>query len=75
MYVQDFYWMNVSASQVQQGSPSSVSSVNTEHSSCSLKPAVLHMLHKATQVLALRSGLVGIQTNKLQELSAIERVC
>ncbi|CAI5676070.1 unnamed protein product [Oreochromis niloticus] len=33
---------------VQQGSPSSVSS-NTEHSSCSLKPPSLHMLHKATQ--------------------------
>lgn len=42
--------MSVSIFQVQQGSPSSVSS-NTEHSSCSLKPPSLHVLHKATQVL------------------------
>ncbi|XP_023204822.1 serine/threonine-protein kinase tousled-like 2 isoform X2 [Xiphophorus maculatus] len=34
---------------VQQGSPSSISSVNMELSTCAMKPVVLHMLHKTTQ--------------------------
>uniref|UniRef100_A0A3P9NR79 non-specific serine/threonine protein kinase n=1 Tax=Poecilia reticulata TaxID=8081 RepID=A0A3P9NR79_POERE len=35
---------------MQQGSPSSISSVNAELSTCAMKPVVLHMLHKTTQV-------------------------
>uniref|UniRef100_A0A671WH00 non-specific serine/threonine protein kinase n=1 Tax=Sparus aurata TaxID=8175 RepID=A0A671WH00_SPAAU len=72
LYVQDFYWMNVFASQVQQGSPSSVSSVNTEHSSCSLKPAVLHMLHKATQSDLTVEKLTAMENNKNSDLEKKE---
>lgn len=45
-YVFGFDW------QVQQGSPSSISSVNADHShsSCSHKPAPTHTQHQATQV-------------------------
>uniref|UniRef100_A0A8C8GBV8 non-specific serine/threonine protein kinase n=1 Tax=Oncorhynchus tshawytscha TaxID=74940 RepID=A0A8C8GBV8_ONCTS len=41
--------VDVFVSQMQQGSPSSMGSANTEHSSCSLKPVSLYMNHKATQ--------------------------
>lgn len=44
------WFCKIPASQVQQGSPSPISSVNTEHSTCAMKPVILHMLHKATQV-------------------------
>uniref|UniRef100_A0AAQ5YPQ1 non-specific serine/threonine protein kinase n=1 Tax=Amphiprion ocellaris TaxID=80972 RepID=A0AAQ5YPQ1_AMPOC len=57
---------------VQQGSPSSVSSANTEHSSCSLKPAALHMLHKATQSDLTIEKLTAMENNKNSDLEKKE---
>uniref|UniRef100_A0A7N8XCH9 non-specific serine/threonine protein kinase n=1 Tax=Mastacembelus armatus TaxID=205130 RepID=A0A7N8XCH9_9TELE len=64
--------INVCASQVQQGSPSSVSSVNTEHSSSSLKPSSLHMLHKATQSDLTIEKLTAMENNKNSDLEKKE---
>ncbi|KAM4531187.1 serine/threonine-protein kinase tousled-like 2 isoform 1-T1 [Odontesthes bonariensis] len=57
---------------VQQGSPSSVSSANTEHSSCSVKPASLHMLHKATQSDLTIEKLTAMENNKNSDLEKKE---
>uniref|UniRef100_A0A667YWJ3 non-specific serine/threonine protein kinase n=2 Tax=Myripristis murdjan TaxID=586833 RepID=A0A667YWJ3_9TELE len=57
---------------VQQGSPSSLSSANTEHSSCSLKPATLHMLHKATQSDLTIEKLTAMENNKNSDLEKKE---
>ncbi|KAM3863941.1 serine/threonine-protein kinase tousled-like 2 [Diretmus argenteus] len=57
---------------VQQGSPSSLSSANTEHSSCSLKPASLHMLHKATQSDLTIEKLTAMENNKNSDLEKKE---
>lgn len=56
---------------VQQGSPSSVSS-NTEHSSCSLKPPSLHVLHKATQSDLTIEKLTAMENNKNSDLEKKE---
>nr|XP_012774873.1 serine/threonine-protein kinase tousled-like 2 isoform X3 [Maylandia zebra] len=57
--------------EVQQGSPSSVSS-NTEHSSCSLKPPSLHVLHKATQSDLTIEKLTAMENNKNSDLEKKE---
>ncbi|KAK2893562.1 hypothetical protein Q8A73_016046 [Channa argus] len=57
---------------VQQGSPSSVSSVNTELSSCSLKPASLHLVHKATQSDLTIEKLTAMENNKNSDLEKKE---
>ncbi|KAM4598002.1 serine/threonine-protein kinase tousled-like 2 isoform 1-T1 [Polymixia lowei] len=57
---------------VQQGSPSSISSVNAEHSVCSLKPAVLHGLHKATQSDLTIEKLTAMENNKNSDLEKKE---
>ncbi|TNN85950.1 Serine/threonine-protein kinase tousled-like 2 [Liparis tanakae] len=56
----------------QQGSPSSISSANTEHSACSLKPASLHMLHKATQSDLTIEKLTAMENNKNSDLEKKE---
>ncbi|XP_062302110.1 serine/threonine-protein kinase tousled-like 2 isoform X1 [Osmerus eperlanus] len=57
---------------VQQGSPSSISSANTEHSSCSSKPGSLHMLHKATQSDLTIEKLIAMENNKNSDLEKKE---
>uniref|UniRef100_H3D2D7 non-specific serine/threonine protein kinase n=1 Tax=Tetraodon nigroviridis TaxID=99883 RepID=H3D2D7_TETNG len=57
---------------VQQGSPSSVGSANTEHSSCTLKAASLHMLHKATQSDLTIEKLTAMENNKNSDLEKKE---
>ncbi|XP_037545168.1 serine/threonine-protein kinase tousled-like 2 isoform X2 [Nematolebias whitei] len=57
---------------VQQGSPSSVGSANTEHSSCSLKPAALLLLHKATQSDLTIEKLIAMENNKNSDLEKKE---
>uniref|UniRef100_A0A672GPB8 non-specific serine/threonine protein kinase n=1 Tax=Salarias fasciatus TaxID=181472 RepID=A0A672GPB8_SALFA len=57
---------------VQQGSPSSISSATTEHSTCSLKPASLHMLHKATQSDLTIEKLTAMENNKNSDLEKKE---
>lgn len=57
---------------VQQGSPSSVSSANTEHSSCSLKPTSLHVFHKATQSDLTIEKLTAMENNKNSDLEKKE---
>ncbi|KAM6904792.1 serine/threonine-protein kinase tousled-like 2 [Xenentodon cancila] len=57
---------------VQQGSPSSISSVNTEHSSSSMKPVSLHMLHKATQSDLTIEKLTAMENNKNSDLEKKE---
>uniref|UniRef100_A0AAQ6ISF2 non-specific serine/threonine protein kinase n=1 Tax=Anabas testudineus TaxID=64144 RepID=A0AAQ6ISF2_ANATE len=68
----NIFFINVSASKVQQGSPSSVSSVNTELSTCSLKPASLHMVHKATQSDLTIEKLKAMENNKNSDLEKKE---
>uniref|UniRef100_A0A674MBC4 non-specific serine/threonine protein kinase n=1 Tax=Takifugu rubripes TaxID=31033 RepID=A0A674MBC4_TAKRU len=53
-------------------SPSSVSSANTELSSCSIKPASLHMLHKATQSDLTIEKLTAMENNKNSDLEKKE---
>uniref|UniRef100_A0A1A8QC87 non-specific serine/threonine protein kinase n=1 Tax=Nothobranchius pienaari TaxID=704102 RepID=A0A1A8QC87_9TELE len=57
---------------VQQGSPSSLSSANTDHSSCSVKPASLHVLHKATQSDLTIEKLTAMENNKNSDLEKKE---
>uniref|UniRef100_A0A3B3QHV1 non-specific serine/threonine protein kinase n=1 Tax=Paramormyrops kingsleyae TaxID=1676925 RepID=A0A3B3QHV1_9TELE len=57
---------------VQQGSPSSVSSANTDHSSNSLKPAAPHALHKATQSDLTVEKLIALENNKNSDLEKKE---
>ncbi|KAI4822832.1 hypothetical protein KUCAC02_008357 [Chaenocephalus aceratus] len=57
---------------VQQGSPSSLGSANTEHSTCSLKLAPLHMLHKATQSDLTIEKLTAMENNKNSDLEKKE---
>ncbi|MEQ2307163.1 hypothetical protein AMECASPLE_015478, partial [Ameca splendens] len=57
---------------VQQGSPSSISSVNTEHFTCALKPVVLHMLHKATQSDLTLEKLTALENSKNSDLEKKE---
>ncbi|XP_033826653.1 serine/threonine-protein kinase tousled-like 2 isoform X1 [Periophthalmus magnuspinnatus] len=57
---------------VQQGSPSSVGSSNTELSSCSLKPLSLLLLHKATQSDLTLEKLTAIENNKNSDLEKKE---
>uniref|UniRef100_A0A8C6WYC2 non-specific serine/threonine protein kinase n=1 Tax=Neogobius melanostomus TaxID=47308 RepID=A0A8C6WYC2_9GOBI len=57
---------------VQQGSPSSIGSSNTEHSTCSLKPLSLLLLHKATQSDLTLEKLTAIENNKNSDLEKKE---
>ncbi|XP_077351513.1 serine/threonine-protein kinase tousled-like 2 isoform X2 [Festucalex cinctus] len=57
---------------VTQGSPSSVGSANTEHSSCSLKPVALYLLHKATQSDLTIERLIAMENNKNSDLEKKE---
>ncbi|MEQ2157729.1 Serine/threonine-protein kinase tousled-like 2 [Goodea atripinnis] len=57
---------------MQQGSPSSISSVNTEHFTCALKPVVLHMLHKATQSDLTLEKLTALENSKNSDLEKKE---
>ncbi|XP_007558116.1 serine/threonine-protein kinase tousled-like 2 isoform X1 [Poecilia formosa] len=57
---------------VQQGSPSSISSVNTELSTCAMKPVVLHMLHKTTQSDLTLEKLTALENSKNSDLEKKE---
>ncbi|KPP70028.1 serine/threonine-protein kinase tousled-like 2-like [Scleropages formosus] len=57
---------------VQQGSPSSVGSANTDHSTNSLKPASAHTVHKATQSDLTIEKLVALENNKNSDLEKKE---
>uniref|UniRef100_A0A3P9IRW5 non-specific serine/threonine protein kinase n=1 Tax=Oryzias latipes TaxID=8090 RepID=A0A3P9IRW5_ORYLA len=57
---------------VQQGSPSSLGSINAELSSCSVKPISLHMLHKATQSDLTIEKLTALENNKNSDLEKKE---
>ncbi|KAG7279098.1 hypothetical protein CRUP_004041 [Coryphaenoides rupestris] len=57
---------------VQQGSPSSLGSVNTEHSTCPLKPVPLHWFHKATQSDLTIEKLTAMENNKNSDLEKKE---
>ncbi|KAM9746433.1 serine/threonine-protein kinase tousled-like 2 isoform 3-T3 [Menidia menidia] len=57
---------------VQQGSPSSVSSAITEHSTCPMKPASLLVLHKATQSDLTIEKLTAMENNKNSDLEKKE---
>ncbi|XP_031689839.1 serine/threonine-protein kinase tousled-like 2 isoform X1 [Oncorhynchus kisutch] len=57
---------------MQQGSPSSMGSANTEHSSCSLKPVSLYMNHKATQSDLTVEKLTAMENNKNSDLEKKE---
>ncbi|XP_035254196.1 serine/threonine-protein kinase tousled-like 2 isoform X1 [Anguilla anguilla] len=57
---------------VQQGSPSSTGSANTDHSSCSLKPGLLHLHHKATQSDLTVEKLTALEKNKSSDLEKKE---
>uniref|UniRef100_A0A3B3WGG1 non-specific serine/threonine protein kinase n=1 Tax=Poecilia mexicana TaxID=48701 RepID=A0A3B3WGG1_9TELE len=59
-------------SRVQQGSPSSISSVNTELSTCAMKPVVLHMLHKTTQSDLTLEKLTALENSKNSDLEKKE---
>uniref|UniRef100_A0AAY5EQ91 non-specific serine/threonine protein kinase n=1 Tax=Electrophorus electricus TaxID=8005 RepID=A0AAY5EQ91_ELEEL len=58
---------------VQQGSPSSIGSANTDHShsSCSLKPAITHTQHRATQVACTLTLKIQSELT-LEKLAALE---
>uniref|UniRef100_A0A8C9TVB0 non-specific serine/threonine protein kinase n=2 Tax=Scleropages formosus TaxID=113540 RepID=A0A8C9TVB0_SCLFO len=58
--------------EVQQGSPSSVGSANTDHSTNSLKPASAHTVHKATQSDLTIEKLVALENNKNSDLEKKE---
>uniref|UniRef100_A0A8C7JK38 non-specific serine/threonine protein kinase n=2 Tax=Oncorhynchus kisutch TaxID=8019 RepID=A0A8C7JK38_ONCKI len=64
--------VDVFVSQMQQGSPSSMGSANTEHSSCSLKPVSLYMNHKATQSDLTVEKLTAMENNKNSDLEKKE---
>ncbi|KAM4717192.1 serine/threonine-protein kinase tousled-like 2 isoform 3-T3 [Anableps anableps] len=57
---------------VQQGSPSSISSANTELSTCAMKPVVLHMLHKTTQSDLTLEKLTALENSKNSDLEKKE---
>ncbi|KAJ8251243.1 hypothetical protein GJAV_G00218880 [Gymnothorax javanicus] len=57
---------------VQQGSPSSMGSANTDQSSCSLKPVLLHFYHKATQSDLTIEKLTALEKNKSSDLEKKE---
>ncbi|XP_014893280.1 serine/threonine-protein kinase tousled-like 2 isoform X1 [Poecilia latipinna] len=57
---------------VQQGSPSSISSVNMELSTCAMKPVVLHMLHKTTQSDLTLEKLTALENSKNSDLEKKE---
>uniref|UniRef100_A0A3B3W0J1 non-specific serine/threonine protein kinase n=1 Tax=Poecilia latipinna TaxID=48699 RepID=A0A3B3W0J1_9TELE len=59
-------------SRVQQGSPSSISSVNMELSTCAMKPVVLHMLHKTTQSDLTLEKLTALENSKNSDLEKKE---
>ncbi|XP_014893284.1 serine/threonine-protein kinase tousled-like 2 isoform X3 [Poecilia latipinna] len=58
--------------EVQQGSPSSISSVNMELSTCAMKPVVLHMLHKTTQSDLTLEKLTALENSKNSDLEKKE---
>ncbi|KTF82112.1 hypothetical protein cypCar_00046094, partial [Cyprinus carpio] len=59
---------------VQQGSPSSISSVNADHShsSCSHKPASTHTQHRATQSEMTMEKLAALESSKSSDLEKKE---
>ncbi|XP_030629110.1 serine/threonine-protein kinase tousled-like 2 [Chanos chanos] len=57
---------------VQQGSPSSIGSANTDHSTGSLKPQSLHSSHKATQSDLTIEKLTALENNKNSDLEKKE---
>uniref|UniRef100_A0A3P9NQY2 Tousled-like kinase 2 n=1 Tax=Poecilia reticulata TaxID=8081 RepID=A0A3P9NQY2_POERE len=57
---------------MQQGSPSSISSVNAELSTCAMKPVVLHMLHKTTQSDLTLEKLTALENSKNSDLEKKE---
>uniref|UniRef100_A0A4W4EZ45 non-specific serine/threonine protein kinase n=1 Tax=Electrophorus electricus TaxID=8005 RepID=A0A4W4EZ45_ELEEL len=59
---------------VQQGSPSSIGSANTDHShsSCSLKPAITHTQHRATQSELTLEKLAALESSKSSDLEKKE---
>ncbi|KAJ8245953.1 hypothetical protein GJAV_G00262090 [Gymnothorax javanicus] len=57
---------------VQQGSPSSIGSANTDHSTSSLKPISLHTAHKATQSDLTIEKLTALENNKNSDLEKKE---
>uniref|UniRef100_A0AAY4B6N3 non-specific serine/threonine protein kinase n=1 Tax=Denticeps clupeoides TaxID=299321 RepID=A0AAY4B6N3_9TELE len=57
---------------VQQGSPSSGSSANTELSFCPLKPVSLHPHHKATQTDMTMEKLAALESSKSSDLEKKE---
>ncbi|XP_008415230.1 serine/threonine-protein kinase tousled-like 2 isoform X3 [Poecilia reticulata] len=58
--------------EMQQGSPSSISSVNAELSTCAMKPVVLHMLHKTTQSDLTLEKLTALENSKNSDLEKKE---
>ncbi|XP_059896405.1 serine/threonine-protein kinase tousled-like 2 isoform X1 [Gadus macrocephalus] len=57
---------------VQQGSPSSIGSANTEQLTCSLKSVTLQLFHKATQSDLTIEKLTAMENNKNSDLEKKE---
>ncbi|XP_030233571.1 serine/threonine-protein kinase tousled-like 2 isoform X2 [Gadus morhua] len=58
--------------EVQQGSPSSMGSANTEQLTCSLKSVTLQLFHKATQSDLTIEKLTAMENNKNSDLEKKE---